>query len=317
MKLEIFVSVVALSLGLAGSAQARPGWATTNGNSCRDGCHENVMSGRMSVTGEDAILDLGTQLNGKTRGPLKTFVVQAGSSVTMAVEVLDGTEKFAVQLKRLEKPGQEISLENFLVWLENNVPENSWTHQEVENPPYFTKDNGENGGIPADGAGVFTFDLFVASGTPPDVYDLEFATAGKSSADGRWYQDEHFYVEVLGPPTCEEQWPEITVETIAKGQSPSNNPKLSHSITGHVVGGVESVGDTAHRIKFCEGSDVTAYVSDSTGGGTQLISNSPGMVCEFSGGSYTCAVDSLATTEKYKFRSEDGKDTDAVTFLPN
>jgi hypothetical protein len=315
-RLEIISALAALSLGLAGSAQAKPAWATSNGNSCRDGCHENVLSGRMEVTGQDTMLDLGTQLDGKVRGSLKTFIVEAGNTVTLMVDVLNGTEKFAVQLKRLEKSGQEVSLDNFLVWLENNTPENPWTRQEVTNPPYFTKDDGANGGLPAGEAGVFTFDLFVASGTPPDVYDLEFAVAGRSSGDG-WYQDEHFYLEVLGPPTCEELWPEITVETIAKGQSPSQNPKLSHAVTGHVIGGAEALKDTAHRIKFCEGSSVTSMISDSTGGGTQLISASSGMNCESFGGMFSCSVDSLMETEKYKVRSEDGKDTDSITMIPN
>jgi len=198
MRFEFFVSIPILILGLSGSAEARPSYATDTGNSC-SGCHDNHLTGRMEVTDEDTTIDLGTQLNGKVRGPLRTFVVQAGSTVKMSVNVLDGTEEFAVQLKRLETPGQEMSVDNFLVWAEDDLAENTWTRQEVDNPPYFTKDDGANGGLPAVEAGIFTFDLFVASGTPPDVYDLEFAAAGRSTADGTWYQDEHFYLEVLDP----------------------------------------------------------------------------------------------------------------------
>jgi hypothetical protein len=198
MRLEIFISMLVVIFGLSGSAQARPSYATDTGNSC-SGCHDNHLTGRMEVTGEDTTIDLGTQLNDKVRGPLKAFVVEAGRTVSMSINVLDGTEKFGVQLKRLETSGQEVSLDNFLIWVGDNAVENPWTRQEVENPPYFTKDDGANGGLPAVEAGIFTFDLFVASGTPPDVYDLELAVAGNSVGDGKWYQDEHFYLEVLDP----------------------------------------------------------------------------------------------------------------------
>ena len=187
---------IVLQFGLATAAQARPSFATENGNSCRDGCHANEQVGRMSVTGEDTTLDLGTQLDGNMRGPLKTFVTMPGEIVTLQVEVLDGSPVFAVQLKRLETGGQLNDLGNFLVWTEANDGLNPWTLQEVTNPPYFTKDDGSNGGLDPSEAGIFSFDLEVDVSTPPDVYDLEFAVAGGAM---NWYQDEHFYLEVPEP----------------------------------------------------------------------------------------------------------------------
>lgn len=191
----------ALALGmLAGSASAKPSFAITNGNSCRDSCHLSVETGRMQVTDADGVLDLGTQLDGKTRGELKLFQVDPGSMVTLSMQVLNGDAVFAVQLKRLETPGQLNDLANFMTWLDDNLQSNPWTRQEDTNPPYFTKDDGNNGGLPASEAGVFSFDLFVDAATPPDVYDLEFAVAGKTGAEDLFYQDEHFYLQVVPEP---------------------------------------------------------------------------------------------------------------------
>ena len=155
----------------------------------------------MAVINEDKVLDLGTQLDGKTRGPLPTFVAMPGETVALWIEVLNGSDAFAVQLKRLEKSGQRGSVDNFLSWAPGNLLANPWTAQEIGMPPnpvYFTKDNGMNGGLPAESAGAFHFDLLIDPATPADVYDLEFATAGFDGVE--WYQDHHFYVEVVPEP---------------------------------------------------------------------------------------------------------------------
>ncbi|MHC4541100.1 MAG: hypothetical protein ACYS74_15175, partial [Planctomycetota bacterium] len=120
--------------------------------------------------------------------------------VALSVDVLDGNDKFAVQIKRLEKGGQVNDQSNMLIWSEANSDDNVWTRQEFDNPPYFTKDDGNNGGIPGSVAPVkYAFYLFVGAATPPDFYDLEFAVAGETAGMGTWYQDEHFYLEVLPP----------------------------------------------------------------------------------------------------------------------
>lgn len=189
---------VAIALASAPSSHANPSFATGNANSCREGCHVDVQTDRMAVVDFDTTLDLGTQLDGRMRGPLPTFQTLAGQTVTLSLEVLNGSDVFAVQFKRLEFSGQRDSTDHFLVWEDANTLANAWTRQEVTNPPYFTKDNGTNGGLDGSEAGVFTFDLFVDETTPPDVYDLEFAVAGVFATE--WYQDRHFYVEVVPEP---------------------------------------------------------------------------------------------------------------------
>ena len=82
-------------------------------------------------------------------------------------------------------------------------------------------------------------------------------------------------------PSCTDLWPEDTINTIGKGRSPSNNPKVSHAITGRIVD-PSSLGDNAHRIPVCTGSMVTAVVLDSTGeatntAGGSLVCNGEGM----------------------------------------
>jgi hypothetical protein len=101
-----------------------------------------------------------------------------------------------------------------------------------------------------------------------------------------------------------------TIMTIGKGQSPSNNPKVSHMITGNIIDPL-SYGSTAHRIKVCAGTMVTAVVSDSTNAGG-ATNTSDSLTCDANGCSGM-----VSATEKYKSVSSDGKDKDTITLLPN
>ncbi len=187
------------------AAQALPNWATVTGNSCSV-CHATLIadqpavsgagirngyeeSGRMKVTVQALQANLITQLNGKNRGNLETFVVDAGSTVTLSVEVLTGADSYAIQLKRLETEGQANSQDNLMVWSDpGNTAWNLQGEQTIQ--PYFTSDIASN-----TGARTVSFDIAIDASTPPDVYDLEFAMAGKVG-DNLFYQDEHFYLAV-------------------------------------------------------------------------------------------------------------------------
>ncbi len=109
-------------------------------------------------------------------------------------------------------------------------------------------------------------------------------------------------------PACADLWPVTAIVTIGKGQSPSNNPKVSHTITGNIID-PDSLGATAHRIPVCAGSFVDAVVTDTSGGATNTAR-----------GSLTCATVGCSgivdVTEKYKSVSADGSDTDRMTFVP-
>ncbi len=113
---------------------------------------------------------------------------------------------------------------------------------------------------------------------------------------------------------CTALWSVTSITTIGKGQSPTNNPKLSHTIVGNIVDPA-SYAPTAARITLCAGTSARALISDSTGtpGVTPVT---PGITCMSSGTTITCSVGSLTTTEKYIAVSSDGSDTDRITLLP-
>lgn len=110
------------------------------------------------------------------------------------------------------------------------------------------------------------------------------------------------------PSACAESWPVTRIVTVGKGQSPDNNAKVVHAITGNIVDPA-SLGATAHRIDVCAGAFVTAVVSDASGTPTNTA-----------GGSLACSSDGcsgvVVRVEKYESTSEDGRDTDRITFIP-
>jgi hypothetical protein len=112
------------------------------------------------------------------------------------------------------------------------------------------------------------------------------------------------------PPAtpCAVAWPLTKVITIAKGQSSKNNPKVSHSITGHIVD-PDSLDSRAHRIEVCAGTWVTAVVSDTTGTPTNTAVRS--LVCNATGCSGI-----VDASEKYQTISQDGRDRDSISFIP-
>jgi hypothetical protein len=118
------------------------------------------------------------------------------------------------------------------------------------------------------------------------------------------YSDE---VTVTVSP-CSHEWPLSVIVTQAKGQSPTNNAKLTHRITGHIID-PGSLGETAHRIQVCAGSEVRSVVTDATGIATNSASGS--LRCDTNG----CAG-FVHETEKYQSISADGRDRDAITFIP-
>jgi len=109
-------------------------------------------------------------------------------------------------------------------------------------------------------------------------------------------------------PGCADLWPVAKICTIGKGQSPSNNPTLSHCITGNVVD-PSALGPTAHRIPVCGGTEVIVVVTDTSGTPTNTSDGS--LSCNASGCSGV-----VNAVEKYKSVSQDGKDTDRMTLLP-
>jgi hypothetical protein len=109
-------------------------------------------------------------------------------------------------------------------------------------------------------------------------------------------------------PPCSLVWPQTTFVTKAKGQKPSNNAKLTHTIRGNIIE-PGSLGETAHRISVCAGTEVTSAITDTTG--TPMNTASGSLEC-----SPTSCAGVVNETEKYQSISENGKDKDSITFIP-
>ena len=121
---------------------------------------------------------------------MKTFVAGPGETVALSVNVSDGGQ-YALQLIGLDKGGQQNSTSNKLSY----AADSTWT-QQTNGGLYYTLSGTSNG--------VRTFNLTINAGTPADVYDLIFGIGLKSG--GQWYQEEHFYVQVVDntpPPAAD------------------------------------------------------------------------------------------------------------------
>ena len=108
----------------------------------------------------------------------------------------------------------------------------------------------------------------------------------------------------------------VTIYTIGKGQSASNNAKVSHAITGNIIDPDQVCSGTractAHRIPVCTGTGVSIATTDSTGGATNSNIGKGDIACVGS----VCSVAAVDVAEKYKSVSADGKDTDRMSLLP-
>jgi hypothetical protein len=115
-------------------------------------------------------------------------------------------------------------------------------------------------------------------------------------------------------PTCVQLNPVVTINTTAKSNSPVNNTKVIHAITGNIVDAA-TVKSNAQRIPVCAGTVVNMIVTDVTNPPTnraQNTANSAGIECF----NFGCQIFNIQETQKYISRSSDGKDTDRMTILP-
>jgi hypothetical protein len=115
------------------------------------------------------------------------------------------------------------------------------------------------------------------------------------------------------PAPCSTIWPSDSIVTIGKSNSPTNNLKVSHLITGNIIDPDAVCPDdgtcTAQRIPVCAGTGVTIEVAGSTDN-TNIGKGD--ILCDAVG----CTVGTVNVTEKYKSVSADGTDFDRMTLLP-
>lgn len=155
------------------------------------------VTGKMQVTELGMKIDLGTQLDGEELGPLQTVQASAGSTVSLQIDVLDGIDSHAIQIKGFETGGQFRLTSNHLSWADANPLDSGWylyplSGSEATTPPYFATDP-----LGGEDPKTYTFELEVDASTPPDIYNLTFAVAGLDG-EGLYYEEEQFYVQVTG-----------------------------------------------------------------------------------------------------------------------
>ncbi len=107
---------------------------------------------------------------------------------------------------------------------------------------------------------------------------------------------------------CHELWPATLIVTAGKGQSPTNNEKITHLVAGNIID-PGSLNSSAHRIEVCSGTLVTATVADTTGTPSNTAGGS--LACNSAG-----CTGVVNVTEKYQSISADGRDKDSITFIP-
>ena len=115
-------------------------------------------------------------------GPaLKTFRVAPGNTVTLSIEVLNGSDRFAVQIKNFDNGAKKNSPDNMLFWIADNEADNAWTRRQRGNQqPYFTKHAPGDNGIPNSVTPITShFSLFVDVDTALHVSALTFPTADR------------------------------------------------------------------------------------------------------------------------------------------
>ena len=162
------------------------GTGQTNNNCAA--CHKSIRTDMMRVTPQSLTIDLGTQLDGTSRGALNAFQVEPGGTVNLSMDLMYGSGKWAAQLKQLAKGGQALDLANTLVWSQSG--NTGWRSYGTADPYFTTSINSSTT------AKTLTFALTIDAATPADTYDLVFAVAGKSGS--LYYQEEHFYLQVVG-----------------------------------------------------------------------------------------------------------------------
>lgn len=112
-------------------------------------------------------------------------------------------------------------------------------------------------------------------------------------------------------PTCEVSNPVTTINTLAKGQSPTKNAIVSTDVTGHIIGAA-GLGPNASRIRVCAGTNVMTATTDTSGAAT-VTKTSPGVIC---GAGPDCTINAIGATQKYTVQSSNGADTDSLAFVP-
>jgi len=232
------IGAVAIGAGaLAPAAHARPSGAF--GSDCFS-CHAtNVLSGRevedqlLEITApKSAEIPLGAFGDpDRGVGPLPTFAAAPGASFALTIDITSPNvnvvdpETLSVALKRVftTDPDFQAGATDKSLWLDDALAltgamapgsastiypadETGWT--EHIDDSFLDPDNvgeryytsSDTGGHAFDAPRTLTLDVFVPDGVIPGWYDLEVSLAGIDADGAGFYEDSHFYLEVIPAP---------------------------------------------------------------------------------------------------------------------
>ncbi len=146
-------------------------------------CHSTALSG-MTLTNYQAMVDLGL-------GPLPVFQASPGQTAALAFNVTNNNGgPYALNVNGLGAAGISNSTDYLVYGVDTN-----WTSQ-ASGAYYTVGPILPSVSIP----GLWTFNLAVDTGTPPDYYPLQVRMAGASSS--MWSQAQSFYLQVLPAPVA-------------------------------------------------------------------------------------------------------------------
>jgi hypothetical protein len=179
------------------------------------GCHTTARNA-MDLVDFQRTLDLGLG-----DGPLKVYTVQAGQTVAIGINVINGANQFAVNFNTPSPATGITNASNQLTY----TPDAGWT-QQSQNGIYYTfgPSTWNNATVKR------TFNLTVNPSTPSDLYRAEILTAGVQSS--RWSEREKIYIEVQGTAVTN-QPPVITAPTVVANHfacSVSTSPGVVYSL---------------------------------------------------------------------------------------
>ena len=112
-------------------------------------------------------------------------------------------------------------------------------------------------------------------------------------------------------PSCLTDWPEVTINTLGKGNSPTKNNLVKHEITGHIIDPT-SLLENAHRILVCQDSFVRAVIT--TPGGFPANNTALGSL-DCTSNRHVCEG-TVSGTEVYRSVNDAGSDTDRMQLVP-
>lgn len=180
-----------LLTALASPAMAYPDFGRNVDGNCFF-CHTTIVNNRMELLSFEGLVDPVERQGVPDEGELKYYTVEAGGTVGMTINAIDGTENYAFQILGFDEP--DVTEGGTLVYADDP----DWLAYRGNFQTYFIRADGGFDGYDwgTNDPTTVTYDIEVDASTPPGYYLLQFAFVGRDVQRDGWYQSELFYLEV-------------------------------------------------------------------------------------------------------------------------